>query len=288
MNITPPTISPIIKKSILDIYQAFSDLCKKHSLRHWVAYGTMLGAVRHQGFIPWDDDFDVFMLRDDYERFLAIADLELPPYYRPVTCRNCRVYPNTFGKIQESRKEFYDNLKKQTDYFNPHGLYIDIFPLDGCPNSLFAKLNDFIHSSACFCRHSHLFRHGKHGSVLGKLIDCFGTLLYPFFMSEKTENDFAQCAEKWYASFPLSSPFIRQGSFIARFQKKELVFPKESFAESIILPFEHIDVPVPKDYDNVLRILYGADYMTPPPPEKRVSEHSKLDIAPWLYGPNIE
>ena len=71
-------ISPLIKEELLAIYRAFAVVCQKHDIKHCVAFGTMLGAVRHNGFIPWDDDFDVFMLREDYEKFLSVADKELP------------------------------------------------------------------------------------------------------------------------------------------------------------------------------------------------------------------
>ena len=119
-------INPLIKEELLSIYQAFASVCKKHKLRHWVAFGTMLGAVRHNGFIPWDDDFDVFMLREDYEKFLTVANKELPEYFKVVTHRNCSAYPVAFGKIQESRRDVYEKIEKETDYINPHGLYIDI------------------------------------------------------------------------------------------------------------------------------------------------------------------
>ena len=77
-------IHPLIKEELLSIYQAFAAVCEKHGLKYWVAFGTMLGAVRHNGFIPWDDDFDVFMLREDYEKFLTVADKELPEYFKDV------------------------------------------------------------------------------------------------------------------------------------------------------------------------------------------------------------
>lgn len=106
-------INPLIKEELLSIYQAFASVCKKHKLRHWVAFGTMLGAVRHNGFIPWDDDFDVFMLREDYEKFLTVANKELPEYFKVVTHRNCSAYPVAFGKIQESRRDVYEKNRKR-------------------------------------------------------------------------------------------------------------------------------------------------------------------------------
>ena len=277
-----------VKDELLDIYQAFAIVCNKYNLRHWMGYGTMLGAVRHNGFIPWDDDFDVFMLREDYEKFFSIADKELPTYFKPVTLYNCKAYPTTFGKIQESRREIYEKLEVEVGYVNPHGLYIDVFPLDAKPEGFFSAAIDALRQGMLFCRHSHIFRSGGHGKLKGRVAGLIGRLLYPLYHSLKTPNDFARWGDAIYKSIlDTTSSRLRIGSFQARFQKRELSFPREAFDETDIVPFESITVPVPNGYDACLRSMYGNDYMTPPPLEKRVSEHSLLEKAPWYYGPDI-
>ncbi len=282
-------IEQSVKDELLEIYQAFADISARHSLRHWVAYGTMLGAVRHHGFIPWDDDFDVFMMRDDYEKFFSIADAELPSHFKTVTAYNCKAYPTTFGKIQESRSDIYEKLESEVGYVNPHGLYIDVFPLDAKPDDMVGKAIDTFLYAALFCRHSHLFRGGNHGTLMGKLAGFAGAMLYPFFANVRTGNDFARVADRVYrrSSTSLSSQDVRVASFEARFQKKELTMPRSAFDETQDVPFENISVPIPKGYDACLRSMYGNDYMTPPPLEKRVSEHSLLEKAPWYYGPEM-
>ncbi|MBE6404408.1 MAG: LicD family protein [Lentisphaerae bacterium] len=282
-------INPLIKEELLSIYQAFASVCEKHQLKHWVAFGTMLGAVRHHGFIPWDDDFDIFMLREDYEKFLSVADKELPEYFKLVTHRNCSAYPAIFGKIQESRREVYEKIESETDYINPHGLYIDIFPLDGMPSSWIEQKLDLLRYAVGYCRKKYLFRKGKHGSLAGAISRCAGWFMGLFLWKRKTENDFAFMLDLWVKKYPTTGcKFVRVGSLDARFQRKEYCFLREIFDDSEVVLFETITVPVPKKWDAALRTLYGDSYMTPPPVEKRVSEHSKSKKAPWYYGPKVE
>lgn len=279
-------IAQPVKEELLEIYQAFTDVCQKHGLRHWVAYGTMLGAVRHHGFIPWDDDFDVFMLREEYERFLAIADEALPPWFKPITYRNCKAYPATFAKIQETRRYIYNRVRETCGYVNPHGLYIDIFPLDGCPVGWFAKKLDVLRLGTLFCMDSHLFRAGGHSTLKGRVADLLGTLLTVFHPSLRTKNDFARQADRIYTHTPTNPPpSLRRGDYEAHFQRSELVMPRAAFDDTLTVPFEGSHVPIPKDYDACLKAMYGSGYMTPPPLEKRVSEHSRMETVPWIYGP---
>ena len=279
-------IAQPVKDELQEIYQAFAEVCSRHCLRHWVAWGTMLGAVRHHGFIPWDDDLDVFMLRDDYESFVSIADAELPAHFKQVTYRNCKDYPATFGKIQESRINVYERIRDKCGYVNPHGLYIDIFPLDGCPDGWLSSKVDTFRQASLFCLSSHIFRSGRHSTLKGRFSDLFGTVLSPFYGNPKTKNDLAYCADCIYKDYPVSGGSrVRIGNYESRFQKREIIMPRNAFDETIILPFENISAPVPKGYDACLTAIYGKDYMTPPPLEKRVSEHSKQDAAPWIYGP---
>lgn len=281
-------IHPLVKENILSIYQSFATICDKYNLKHWLGFGSMLGAVRHHGFIPWDDDFDVLMLREDYEKFLSIADKELPSYFKLVSHRNCSVYPMIFSKIQESRREVYESIENQSVYVSPTGMYIDIFPLDGMPSTSFGKFIDLCRYGVVYCRKLHLFRK-SHSLLFGYIADFLGILLAPLFINKKTPNDFAFILDQMAKRYPTSNTQnVRIASLENRFQRKEYCFPREVFDDTEIITFENLKVPVPKNWDIVLRNLYGDSYMTPPPLEKRVSEHSKSPKAPWYYGPNVE
>ncbi len=278
-------IHPLVKEELLRIYQAIREICQKHDFKYSAAFGTMLGAVRHRGFIPWDDDLDLFMLRDDYERFLEIAVQELPAQLKLVTFNNTREYPAIFCKVQECDRVIYERIRKEANYINPHGLYVDIFPLDGVPTGIDSWL-DFLRCACAFCRRSHLQRKGIHSGLKGRLVGLLGMLLAPAFQKQKSDNDFAKQLDCWAKNTPpLSGKEIRYTSCEGRFQKKELHFPRHVFEAFEDVPFENTSIPVPREYDIALKVLYGPDYMTPPPLEKRVSEHSKVPEAPWIYGP---
>ena len=120
----------------LDILKEFIRICNKYELRYFLLGGSCLGTVRHQGFIPWDDDIDVGMPRPDYERFMEIAQNELPEYYFLQNSKTDPDYPLCFAKIRDSRTTF---IERSVSHLNiNHGIYFDIFPLDGLSNgSLF-------------------------------------------------------------------------------------------------------------------------------------------------------
>lgn len=279
-------IHPKVKSELISIYSEIKDICARHDIKFTAASGTLLGAVRHHGFIPWDDDFDLFMLRNEYERFIKIVESELPKNLKLITFRNTKEYPLMFCKIQEIDDNVYEEIEKDAKYVNPHGLYVDIFPLDGVPGNLLSRIIDFVRFSTAYCRRSYLFRRDNHGSLIGKFLSFIGWLLYPFYFRYRTANDFAYLFTKWSIMYNVNiDKEVRYVHCEERFQKRELRFPASIFDKIIDVKFENISVPIPYDYHTALCALYGENYMTPPPPEKRYSEHSKSSVAPWKYGP---
>ena len=120
----------------VEIFREFVRVCEAHGLRCYLAYGTLLGAVLHRGFIPWDDDIDVTMPRPDYERFARICASELRPGFTWQSYRTDRHYPFLFGKLLKDgtvlRQAPWAHLPLQ------HSVYIDVFPLDGCADGPWA------------------------------------------------------------------------------------------------------------------------------------------------------
>ena len=120
-----------LQLKILEILEAVDNTCKEHNLRYYLTAGTMLGAVRHQGFIPWDDDADIAMPRPDYERLIVNAKDWLPKKYEMICVENDDEYPLPFAKIQDAETTIIE--RSHLRYLG--GIYIDIFPLDGVPNN---------------------------------------------------------------------------------------------------------------------------------------------------------
>ena len=118
----------------MELLEQFDRVCKKHGLRYFVYYGTLLGAVRHQGYIPWDDDIDVVMFRDDYERFQLIASEEFTePYFFQNSYTDCVLWP--FSKIRDSRTTAIERRFTNLRDFH-HGIFMDVFPLDSVSDGI--------------------------------------------------------------------------------------------------------------------------------------------------------
>ena len=114
---------------ILRILQAIDQTCREHNLRYYLWAGTMIGAVRHKGFIPWDDDLDIAMPRPDYDRLVAHCSEWLPEPFEMVCAENDAVYPLPFAKIQDGSTTLIERMHLK--YLG--GIYADVFPIDGVP-----------------------------------------------------------------------------------------------------------------------------------------------------------
>ena len=130
-----------LKKIELEMFKYYLAICEKHDLKYFLIGGTLLGAVRHKGFIPWDDDIDIGMPRPDYEKFLLVAQKELPEHIFLQTHNTDIEYPNCFAKLRNSDTTFIETSCKKLKI--NHGIYIDIFPLDGCCISPYWKYRLF-------------------------------------------------------------------------------------------------------------------------------------------------
>lgn len=148
---------------ILEILSALDGICKKHNLRYYLWAGTMLGAVRHKGFIPWDDDMDIAMPRKDYDLLMANAKEWMPEPFEVVSYEtDPENYPLPFAKIQDSST----TLIERTHLSYLGGIYIDVFPLDGMPDSSILRRLHFIKyqclKKALYFVHRDPYKHG-HG-----------------------------------------------------------------------------------------------------------------------------
>lgn len=251
-----------LKSLQLDILRKFIKICSDNSLRYFALGGTVLGAIRHKGFIPWDDDIDVALPRKDYEIFLKIAQSQLPQKMFLQTFETDLYYPNCFAKIRISNTTFIEKTVSEIDM--NHGVYMDIFPLDGYPKQkLKMKL---------FRIKEHIFKISQSTAFL------VTPSLKPGLFKRYIKNAFkvfpytkaVKKLDKLYKKNPYDSSEI-VANFGGAWGIKE-VMPKEIFGKGIIAEFEGIEIIVPEKTSEYLTRLYG-DYMTPPPPEKRIAHH---------------
>lgn len=151
-----------VHKHILRIAEALDAVCKAHNLRYYIWAGTMIGAVRHKGFIPWDDDLDIAMPRADYNALIEHAHEWLPKPYELVCTETDVNYPLPFGKIQDASTTLIERMHLK--YLG--GIYIDVFPLDGVPNGWLARKLHFAkyeyYKRVLYLIHRDPYKHG-HG-----------------------------------------------------------------------------------------------------------------------------
>lgn len=256
----------------LDLLQLFDRFCRDHGLHYTVDYGTLLGAVRHHGFIPWDDDIDVSMPRPDYDRMMKIADSGFdPPYYFQ------HIYKNP-GMCWGMAKLMND----ATSCIEPHpfppeyhcGIFIDIFPMDDVPDDP-----------------------AKPVSV--------SKMLYETWLITQSPEKVPVLSEKGY-QFSMPQEMITRILSMSTEQKGRLLegllsgndgqservnwFPFEMdddpwppsrlrswYSQTITLSFEGIEVPAPVGWDDILRVQYGEDYMIP---QKKPNLHAGAFFDP--------
>lgn len=263
MELTEQTINEL-KNIEISIFKCFIGICDKNNLRYFLIGGTLLGAVRHGGFIPWDDDIDVGMPRKDYEAFLKEAPKYLPEYYFIQTCKTDPYYPNNYMKIRDSRTTFLESTVKHLRI--NHGVFIDVFPLDEFPKNKWVQYWFNLNNRLLSNRISEIFSNTKENNIKRSFIKKVVITLY----NKKVPT--VQCATEKRERL-LSKHY--KGDYLANYSGawgiKEII-PKSWYGTGKKWSFEGIDVIIPLEYDKWLTQVYG-DYMKLPPIEKRVTHH---------------
>ncbi len=262
----------------LEVARIFAQICEKYHLRYYIVGGTMLGAVRHQGFIPWDDDMDVGMPRPDYEKFINIVRGELPPGYDFRTFKQNLDYKRCFSKLVDTRVRLTNASNTKTTYENA---WLDIFPFDGMPaGKLCQQLHfwhltfwRFLYRASCFEELVNLNRPGR--PLYLRLIIKFLSVTH--FGANLDTRKLMYKLEKKLAKYGYDeSPFMV--SFFGQYMTREIV-DKRLLGAGRSYAFEDLTLNGPEDYDAFLRHFYG-DYMTPP----KDADKNKLNISKIEYN----
>ena len=244
-----------VHQILLGIAKEFDRICRENNIRYMMLGGSMIGAIRHKGFIPWDDDMDFGVLREDYDKLksLLLSDLQAP--YRLRSIDNTKSLVDDFFKIEDTRTMIKLRFWEEND--DTIGINVDVFPLDYTTPSIgrFSRNNLIYHLVKI---QDYRFFTGELDSVSKKIIRKFIQVFLPF-IGRKSISTFIT------KILPKEGPCLM--NIFGVYELKE-VMPKEFFLPAKEYNFEGTFFMGVNDYDRYLRNVYG-DYMKLPPEEKR-------------------
>ncbi len=256
-----------IKKYELDILIDVADFCNNHGLRYFIAYGTLIGAARHKGFIPWDDDIDIQMPRPDYDKFLSLYNGK---------GKNNKIYKvvnpydkdskHTFAKVVDLRTNKIEKgiLYKRGESL---GIDIDIFPMDGQPDDDKEFLRYYNKKYKQYKRFSYIVNNYQNRSWKGKIVFAIPCVINRLVGKRRILNRISRYNVYEYDC----SKYV--GATAGLFNSKNNRFKKAWFENFVELDFENYKFKVPCGYHEILTQMYG-DYMELPPKEQQVTHHT--------------
>lgn len=255
-----------------DLLKQYIDFCNKHNLKYFLMAGTLLGAIRHKGFIPWDDDIDVAMPREDYDKFCELAAKEFTGDTFFQSYKTDKNFPYVFSKLRDSNTTFIETVYKHVDM--NQGVYLDIFPLDGISkhnaNKYWLHIKIYLQALIWFLGWPVvLFRKPRPKFFLTDIL--IDIIVFPFFLF-RINNWSKKAYEKILKSIPFKKAKLVANIQCGDYRNKKNIYPKELLDEVIDWPFEDLICKVPKEYDKFLTLSYG-DYMKLPPKSKQIGHH---------------
>lgn len=252
----------------LDLLLKFDGICKKYNLKYFLIGGTLLGAVRHKGFVPWDDDIDVAMMREDYEKLKKIPESEFSKPYFLQTPYTDEGYYISFAKLRNCNTSAISNGFRY-ESFN-QGICIDIFPLDNCmaedAEERYKNINELIMDNSAYMRKSNPNPTEEDRKRIAK-----HSGRNPKDVYEEMEN-----IAKQYRN--ADTEYVNQATCTI-YSYDRLMFKKSAFENSISCNFEGFEFPIPCGWDHILTTLFN-DWRKFPPVEERGEWHNSVIFDP--------
>ena len=252
-----------LKDNEFNLLKEIDAFCKENNIRYFLAYGTLLGAIRYKKFIPWDDDVDVLIPREDYDRMISIFnDSER---YRLFTHEKCSDYLFPFAKLCDMT-----TIKEEFGYDNPLklGVDIDLFPLDSWDDDLEkAKLEAARIGNLMFCLNLTKLKKAYSVNIVKRIAKSFLMVVCKLLGSEYFLR---QIQKETVKEGQKGNNYVGAKSWCVYGERG--IIPAEAFSEAVDVEFEGEMFPAPKGWDAYLTCLYG-DYLPEPPKEKQKTHH---------------
>lgn len=257
------------KRILVDLLIEFDRFCSENKIDYFLLGGTLLGAIRHKGFIPWDDDIDVCMFRKDYERFM-LSYKPSRPKYKLLTLENEKRYYYPFAKLVNTETVLVENIRENMEM----GAYVDVFPLDNCPGESLDEAKKTLDGMKFYRMLTDLkiITLNKQRPVLKNLF--LFVCKIPLLFTSRRRISIA-ISKKAKKNQNKSSDFV--GEIVNNVYGYGEIWRREYFGEGTLVEFEGHFFKAPEKYDAVLTSTY-KDYMKLPPIEKRVTNH---DFKCW-------
>jgi lipopolysaccharide cholinephosphotransferase len=248
----------------MDVLSAIDNFCQHNNITYSMSNGTMLGAIRHKGYIPWDDDIDIYMLRDDYEKLMQLFPPVYNGHYCIVSLERSEKWDFPYAKAYDNRTVVYENAL----YNELYGVNIDIFPIDDVPDDDKIWHGYDVERRKLYNSQLHLYYHFPFSFKPKKFVRwIYHGLQKAIYSRRKRAEKINRNAQKW-----------RGQGFKYVFETCQGVFQKNKFRKDIFnnmksYPFEDRYFMGFENFDEYLRNGFG-DYMKLPPVEKRITHHS--------------
>ena len=259
----------------IDILFTIDDICRKHNLTYYLAYGTLLGAVRHKGFIPWDDDIDIYMPRKDMEKLISDYSEDFKDPYRINHYASEYFMSNSFNLRIGSKKAQVQRIIG--DEVKSIDVWVSVFPIDDCPNNILKrKILDW--KTAIYYTILRLVRSAQNGTgqVERSFKERIGILfnkIFPIFRHFQVRDVALRLDHTLSMYCGVSSKY----KAVFSYNVDPLYYKAEWFADTVYLEFEGRQLPCPIGYDKILSFCYG-EYLNLPPVNKQKPAHG-IDVV---------
>lgn len=253
-----------LRKIQMGILLEVDRFCERKKITYYLAYGTLLGAIRHKGYIPWDDDIDIWMPRHDYEVFHALFEVERHSHLKLFSYRGDENYKYPFIKVCDDRTILFEGNENDA----PIGVWVDVFPLDNLPSDQIkrTKVFDDAMKQRKIWRNKMRRIQPRSNKFLG-FFQNLGALFYTLMYKRHSMNDIVRKIDQVGIMANTYAPSSFCGNVVWGSGRRDC-FPAGLFKNSIKVKFENHEFWAPAEYDQCLRTLYG-DYMTLPPVSER-------------------